>query len=218
MKNCKIYAQNLDEMTLQQFDEAMRLNCNVQGALMPDAHAGYTLPIGAVVKSHKMIFPAYVGYDIGCGMCAVKLDIDKSSIELKQLKEAILQQIPLGANKHSTPREYQLLPSTDQALKIFDAKGRYQLGTLGGGNHFIELGEGNDGKIWVVIHSGSRGFGKLIAEHYMKLATLQSIDSEKLRQEFEAKNKKFQEYNPIKFLEAQDRYVIQKSEKEIKAK
>lgn len=77
MKQIKIYAEYLDETTLKQFNKAMELECNIQGALMPDAHAGYTLPIGAVVKSKSVVFPAYVGYDIGCGMCAVKLDIPK---------------------------------------------------------------------------------------------------------------------------------------------
>ncbi len=94
MKKTKIYAEILETEALEQFNTAMSLPCNISGALMPDAHTGYTLPIGAVIKSDKMIFPAYVGYDIGCGMCAVKLDITKENLDLKSIKESILEVIP----------------------------------------------------------------------------------------------------------------------------
>lgn len=66
-----IYAESLEEGALQQFTDAMALECVVQGALMPDAHSGYTLPIGAVLAVEGVIFPSFVGYDIGCGMCAL---------------------------------------------------------------------------------------------------------------------------------------------------
>ena len=92
----KIYADILEDEALKQFNEAMALECNIQGALMPDAHTGYTLPIGAVIKSKGKVYPSYVGYDIGCGMCAVKLNITKDKINLEKLKQFILDSIPLG--------------------------------------------------------------------------------------------------------------------------
>lgn len=217
MKTIKIYAEILDDVTIKQFNEAMALDCNVQGALMPDAHTGYTLPIGAVVKSKQMIFPAYVGYDIGCGMCAVKLELKKEDIDLIALKNHILKNIPLGMDKFPGPREYEPLPLTKIAKSFYEKVGKFQLGTLGGGNHFIELGCGKDEKVWIVIHSGSRGFGKKIAEYYMQLASFNSIDTTSLQKEFEEKNQKFKEHNPKVFEEAKQRYVIQKSEKLIKA-
>lgn len=115
MKSIKIYAELLEKKTLDQFDAAMELECNVQGALMPDAHTGYTLPIGAVIKSKNKIFPAYVGYDIGCGMCATKLDIKKENVDLDNLKKLILENIPIGRSKYNTAQDYTLLESTDKA-------------------------------------------------------------------------------------------------------
>ena len=171
--NTKIYAQVLEDEALQQFNEAMSLKCNIQGALMPDAHTGYTLPIGAVIKSKEHIFPAYVGYDIGCGMCAVKLDIFKEDIDLEDLKQKIIQKIPLGFTKHKKViSTFDISGTTKIAQDIYNSSGKYYLGTLGGGNHFIELGVGDDKKVWIIIHSGSRGYGYKIAEYYMEKAAL----------------------------------------------
>ena len=89
MKSVKIYAEVLEKEALTQFEKAMSLPCNVQGALMPDAHTGYTLPIGAVIKSKGVVFPSYVGYDIGCGMCALKLDMTKDDLPVEDLKAKI---------------------------------------------------------------------------------------------------------------------------------
>jgi tRNA-splicing ligase RtcB len=216
MKKTKIYAEIIEDTALEQFNNAMKLECNIQGALMPDAHTGYTLPIGAVIKSKEMIFPAYVGYDIGCGMCAIKLDITKDDINLINLKNRITKNIPLGQDRYKKPREYQHLPLTDEAKKIYEKVGKYQLGTLGGGNHFIELGTGDDEKVWIVIHSGSRGFGKQVAEYYMKLATFINIDTKSLEDQFEQKNQRFKENNPSRFEESKIKYVMKQGEALIK--
>jgi len=189
----------IDSIALEQFENAMSLTCNVQGALMPDAHAGYTLPIGAVIKSKQMVFPSYVGYDIGCGMCAVKLDIAKEDIEHERLKKEIIKAIPLGMSRHQTKQPYVPLTCTPKAQVVFDEIGAYQLGTLGGGNHFIELGSGNNGKVWIVIHSGSRGFGKNIAEYYMKLAAMRHVPMDEWREAFKKSHVDFKKHNPEKY-------------------
>ena len=210
-KKIKIYAQILEDKALEQFNDAMALDCNVQGALMPDAHTGYTLPIGAVIKSKNKIFPSYVGYDIGCGMCAVKLDIKKENINLEKLKEFILDSIPLGIHRHKVPQFYDIGSTTKYTTfskNKFKNIGRFQIGTLGGGNHFIEIGTGEDKNVWIIIHSGSRGFGAKIAEYYMKLASTNSVNKSIYEKEFEAKNKDFKKYNPIKFEKAQEKYVL----------
>lgn len=199
MKPTRIYAEMIDRVTLEQFENAMSLECNIQGALMPDAHAGYTLPIGAVIKSKQMVFPSYVGYDIGCGMCAVKLDIAKEDIEHERLKKEIIKAIPLGMSRHQTKQPYVPLTCTPKAQVVFDEIGAYQLGTLGGGNHFIELGSGNDGKVWIVIHSGSRGFGKNIAEYYMKLAAMRHVPTDEWREAFEKSHVDFKKHSPEKY-------------------
>jgi len=207
MKKIRIYSDTLDNKTLEQFDEAMKIDCNIQGALMPDAHAGYTLPIGSVIKSKNKIFPSYVGYDIGCGMCAVKLEIKKEEVNLELLKEFIIKKIPLGKSRHEKQQDYKIQNCTIKAKEFFETLGKYQLGTLGGGNHFIELGIGKDDFIWIIVHSGSRGFGKLIAEHYMNLAALVNMDKDKIVNDFEEKNKNFKLNNPSKFEEVKNKHL-----------
>lgn len=169
----KIYAKNLCDTTNKQFQTAMSLDCNIEGALMPDAHAGYTLPIGAVIKSQGVVFPSYVGYDIGCGLCSVKINLKKDDIfnDLESLKNDILKNIPLGFNNHEQKQSLPQLPSaTSVGQELLVNVGSYALGTLGGGNHFIEIGAGQDNFVSVTIHSGSRGLGAKIAEYYMNMA------------------------------------------------
>ena len=217
MKKTKIYAEILEDEALEQFNTAMSLPCNIAGALMPDAHTGYTLPIGAVIKSDKVIFPAYVGYDIGCGMCAVKLDITSDTLDLHTIKKDILRDIPIGHHKQKEAQSCdELPPCTNFTKSVLESVGKFQLGTLGGGNHFIEVGVGSDKKVWIVIHSGSRGFGKIVAEHYMELACKKSINTTELENNFEAKNSNFKVHNPQKFEEAKEKFIQKEIEKQIK--
>lgn len=200
-KDIKIFSNTIEDEAIRQFNEAMDLDCNVQGALMPDAHAGYTLPIGAVIKSDGYVFPSYVGYDIGCGMCAVNIDITKDDINLEQLKKHIIDSIPLGSNKHKEKQNINISKDSynisDFAKYRIEDTGIYQIGTLGGGNHFIEVGESQNNKsIWIVIHSGSRGLGYKIADYYMSLATQDSVNIEKLEEEFIFGKEIFKNVNP----------------------
>lgn len=210
MKNVKIYAEVLEDSALEQFKKAMDLECNVQGALMPDSHTGYTLPIGSVIKSKDKVFPAYVGYDIGCGMCTVKLDITKDDIDLEKLKEHILKTIPLGFKRHEKPIKLNLdISSTSNILaQHIKPTAEYQIGTLGGGNHFIEIGESeNDKKLWIVIHSGSRGLGHKVASFYMDLASIESVDTKELENEFLVGREVFKERNEESFFKAQEKFI-----------
>jgi tRNA-splicing ligase RtcB len=181
---------------------------------MPDAHAGYTLPIGAVIKSKGKVFPSYVGYDIGCGMCAVKIDIDPSEVDLVRLKEEILKNIPIGFSTHKEALNPSLETKgcSKKLLDSLSTTGVFQLGTLGGGNHFIEVGKGeSDGKLWIVIHSGSRGLGHKIAEHYMNEAYIinnpNEFEEEMIRADFFKRNKGFAENRPEEYKKAEDKYV-----------
>lgn len=199
----KIYAEVLEDEALKQFNDAMALECVIAGALMPDAHTGYSLPIGAVVAVKDHISPAFVGYDIGCGMCAIKLDMDASNIDHQAIFDAIYKEIPVGFNQHKTPQFYpEPKNCSDVVISHLKSKGCYQIGTLGGGNHFIELGSGRDGKLWIVIHSGSRNIGHAVAEHYMKLAAQQSVNWDEYDQEFEDRNIAFKQHNPDGFQKA----------------
>lgn len=197
MKPTHIYAEVLEDEALAQFTSAMDSPYVVSGALMPDAHTGYTLPIGAVVAVKDHICPAFVGYDIGCGMCAVKLDITELPDSLEAIRDSILAAIPVGTARHSTPQQYA--PSnflTPMTFKHLQDVGLYQLGTLGGGNHFIEIGKGNDNHIWVIIHSGSRNLGHFVASHYMERAAQQAIDFTAIATEFLDSHQDLATHNP----------------------
>lgn len=176
MKKTKIYAENVDERALEQFESAMAMSFAVQGALMPDVHLGYSLPIGGVVATDSVIVPAWVGYDIGCGMCAVKTDIALEDImeRREDIFKSLYRAIPIGlGGTHNTEQpwpESDELFRTDVVTHLLDKKGR-QLGTLGSGNHFIEIGVDKSDHVWIIIHSGSRGLGHGVATHYMKVAS-----------------------------------------------
>jgi len=173
MKEIKIYAEVLEKSALEQFESAMQQPDVVKGALMPDSHTGYSLPIGAVVATNNTIYPAWVGYDIGCGMCALKLDgIDVTAVKnnAKDIFDVIYRDIPVGFKINTTDTMYSLDGLTSKGVEIAESKNyKKALGSLGGGNHFIEIGYDEQDNVWVVIHSGSRGVGHGIATHYMKL-------------------------------------------------
>jgi tRNA-splicing ligase RtcB (3'-phosphate/5'-hydroxy nucleic acid ligase) len=145
-------------------------------AVMPDAHQGYGMPIGGVLATHNTVIPNAVGVDIGCGMCAMRTSItDPPEIDLKRIVGLIREEIPLGFNHHKKPKAESLMPSGFDIDKLRVIGREYtsalkQLGTLGGGNHFIEIQQGDDGHLWVMIHSGSRNLGKQVADHYNRLA------------------------------------------------
>jgi tRNA-splicing ligase RtcB (3'-phosphate/5'-hydroxy nucleic acid ligase) len=153
-------------------------------AVMADAHPGYGMPIGSVLATKGVVVPNAVGVDIGCGMCAVRTSLTR--IDQDQLKRilgsreqgrSIRGRIPLGFKHHDTPQDPSLMPDTaplsrlkaSRVLQLFPAACK-QLGTLGGGNHFIEIQQGDDGYVWLMIHSGSRNLGLQVARHYNTLA------------------------------------------------
>ena len=140
-------------------------------ALMPDCHQGYGMPIGGVIACKDVIIPNAVGVDIGCGMVAVRTDAIAQKITTVQIKEImglVRKAIPVGFKHHVNAQQWKCfdnapdLPIIQQQLK----SARKQIGTLGGGNHFIEIQRSDDGKIWLMIHSGSRNFGYKIAKEY----------------------------------------------------
>ena len=151
-------------------------------ALMPDCHPGYGVPIGSVIALDNAISPNMVGVDIGCGMLSIKTNLKQIDIEdLKKIVSLIKQEIPVGF-KHRSIAQEKMMPAEIPPKGLFNrldfSDVSKQIGTLGGGNHFLEIQSGNDGHIWFTVHSGSRNMGKQIAEHYHKIA-----------QEFNEKNK-----------------------------
>ncbi|MDR0606262.1 MAG: RtcB family protein [Bacteroidales bacterium] len=146
--------------------------------LMPDTHQGYGMPIGGVLATDNVIIPNAVGVDVGCGMCAVKTSVRVDGLERKQITDVmrgIRELIPLGFDHHKQRQDENLMPQDFNIDDLRIVKRQYlaalkQIGTLGGGNHFIELQKCNEGYLWLMIHSGSRNFGLQVAEYYNKIA------------------------------------------------
>jgi len=182
-KPFRIFGEAIDPAALKQFESAMRQSFVVRGALMPDAHVGYSLPIGAVVATREVIVPAWVGYDIGCGMCALPTTFAAKEVRkhASAIFEAIYRAVPVGFahNGSDTPWPAgELLPRSSWLRRRFGEDGLRQLGSLGSGNHFAEIGADETGRVWIVIHSGSRGIGHDTAAHYMRLAACSSMAEE----------------------------------------
>ena len=139
--------------------------------MMPDLHAGKGCTIGTTMTITDKIVPNFVGVDLGCGMICVKLDVKKEDINFNNLDQIIRRNVPSGMNARKKAHiNAANIPFDEIIAPINENRARISIGTLGGGNHFIELNEGKDGSIYLVIHSGSRNPGKMISEHYQKVA------------------------------------------------
>lgn len=149
-------------------------------ALMPDCHVGYGMPIGGVIAVRGAVIPSAVGVDIGCGMVAVETDVPAerlSEMSLRRdIQERIKERIPVGEGfGHHQPQQWdgfeEYLDKYGQVYNFGNSLDRRNLGTLGGGNHFIEIQQSDEGFVWLMIHSGSRNLGKRIEEYYHRLAS-----------------------------------------------
>lgn len=146
-------------------------------ALMPDCHTGYGMPIGGVLATNGVVVPNAVGVDIGCGMGFIETNVPADAFGdnkelLIEFVERIRELVPVGFAHHTKPLEWDGFyeaPETRPVNQELDAA-TYQLGTLGGGNHFIELQKSNTGYLCLMVHSGSRNFGYKVAKYYNKLA------------------------------------------------
>jgi tRNA-splicing ligase RtcB len=152
-------------------------------ALMPDAHLGKGATVGSVIPTLGAIVPAAVGVDLGCGMCAVRTQFTKDDMtrrgNLAALRESIEKAIPLSAGVYNTDirsdatkqriAELEAMQSADSA-QVTSPDWRLQLGSLGSGNHYIELTIDEYGRVWLFLHSGSRGVGNKLATKHIKIA------------------------------------------------
>lgn len=145
-------------------------------AVMPDVHVGIGATVGSVVATKGAVCPATVGVDIGCGMMALKTALKREQLgDLKTLRHDIERGIPVGFGQHQNPlpEAMKFIHAQPGPLADFSReteKAAKQLGTLGGGNHFIELTEDEEGRVWIVLHSGSRGIGNQLATKFIQQA------------------------------------------------
>jgi tRNA-splicing ligase RtcB len=144
-------------------------------AIMPDVHSGYGMPIGGVLAAKDVVIPNAVGVDIGCGMNYTQLDIESSAIikeNIKLIMGKIRESIPVGFKHNEHGCNDKDMPNMEKDIiieKEFNSA-KNQLGSLGGGNHFIEIQENLKGNIGIMIHSGSRNLGLQVAKHYNNIA------------------------------------------------
>lgn len=170
----KIFTHNVDDMTIEQVTGMLNENIAVDGnvRIMPDCHAGKGSVIGTTMRIHDKVVPNLVGVDIGCGMLCTQINREGTAgVDYEKLDAAIQALVPSGMSVRNQPHRLSEQIPFDQVLAPFnETRARLSIGTLGGGNHFIELNVDDEDNLYLVIHSGSRNLGKTIAEHYQKLA------------------------------------------------
>ena len=172
MSDLKIFAKTVETTAKEQIDLLLEQkafeNCKVR--IMPDVHAGAGCVIGFTANLGDKVIPFIVGVDIGCGMLTIKLG--KIDVDLEKLDNIIQTYIPSGMNVHEGRiTRFPKLKDLHCYRELRDTKRlERSIGTLGGGNHFIEVDVDNDGNKYLIIHSGSRNLGKQVAEYYQSLA------------------------------------------------
>ena len=176
----KMWARELDHKAWMELNNLCSLPFVFHHvALMPDAHGGVGMPIGGVIATNNVVIPNAVGVDIGCGMCAVKTNLPivdiPDEIMRKKLMRGVRKRIPLGMEHHKQAQDESLMPQGYDIDSTTVVKSQYvaalkQIGTLGGGNHFIEFQRDEEGFLWIMLHSGSRNIGKRVCDYYATLA------------------------------------------------
>jgi len=170
--NTKIFADDIDNQSISQIIKFLN-NPITEGQrvrMMPDVHSGIGCTIGTTMTIEDKVIPNLVGTDIGCGMEVVYLE--QNEINLESLNHVIRKYIPSGYSVRNTPHKFMdniNLTELKCYFNLYDADHSFMyLGTLGGGNHFIEVNKSNDEELILVIHSGSRRIGKEVSEYYQK--------------------------------------------------
>lgn len=172
----------IEPQALEQLRDIATLPEVIGLRVMPDVHYGKGATVGSVIAMRNALAPAAVGVDIGCGVCAVKTSLREQDLtDLPGLRASIEARIPVGFNAHENMELIGISGNLDimrdfTSLTVHDdladreTRTAQQLGTLGGGNHFIELCADEDGAVWLTLHSGSRGIGKQIADRHIAAA------------------------------------------------
>jgi len=181
----KVYTDEVEPVARQQLVNISKLPIvHHHVAAMPDVHLGIGATVGSVIPTKKAIIPAAVGVDIGCGMMATRLSLSQNDFDEKRLKSVfnqISRDVPVGFASHKKPLAEIAKPFDRGLKKILDKhpgiqkrkknlNWAHQLGSLGGGNHFIEVCLDEAGAVWAMLHSGSRGIGNAIGSYFIELA------------------------------------------------
>lgn len=192
----KIYATTLEDVAFEQIKELGEFEPYQDSKIriMPDCHAGAGCTIGTTMEIKDKITPNLVGVDIGCGMLTVKLK--ETEIDLQKLDAVINEFIPNGFNIHTESKaDFDFNQLIVKNMPIERAK--LSIGSLGGGNHFIEVGKNSKGEMFLVIHSGSRNIGGQVAKYYQDIAISNLTGNSKEREELIERLKKEGKQNEI---------------------
>ena len=185
--NAKIYTNNIEETAISQIINLcnQKFTENSKIRIMSDVHAGVGCTIGTTMTLIDKVVPNLVGVDIGCGMLCVNLKLNKKDIDLNnfftKVDAVINNHIPYGQNIRKTNHKFNNMINLDELNcknYINIDRAEKSIGTLGGGNHFIEIDENSKGELFLVIHSGSRYLGKQVAEYYQNIA-IKNINNNK---------------------------------------
>lgn len=175
--NAKIYATVVEQEAIDQIQTLIDnpISAGSKVRMMPDLHAGKGCTIGTTMTVTDKVCANLVGVDIGCGVLAFKLNVKREDINLEEVDKAIRKVIPLGVNTQQTPVDPKDTMELLSRLKCFNVlinvpRIVHSRGSLGGGNHYIEINEGSDGELWLVVHTGSRNLGQQVAMYYQKMA------------------------------------------------
>ena len=178
----KVFTDNIENEAISQIinllNQEFVLGSRIR--IMPDTHAGAGCTIGTTMTITDKIVPNLVGVDIGCGMETVLLENNR--VELQKLDKVIHASIPAGFDIRKEPHPYidEIALEKLRCIKQINlARAELSMGTLGGGNHFIELDQDDDGRLYLVVHSGSRNLGKQVAEYYQNTAVRDLKDKSK---------------------------------------
>ena len=173
----KVFTDNVDNETISQVIELLNQDYinDAKIRIMPDCHAGAGCVIGTTITITDKVCPNLVGVDIGCGMLAVR--IAEKEVDLPKLDDVINTYVPAGFNVNEEPLD-NFSHLSDLVAPANVSLAYRSIGSLGGGNHFIELDKDDNGDLWLVIHTGSRHLGLEVAKHYQKLAYKQLKDSD----------------------------------------
>lgn len=213
MKNLKIFTDNIEEEARKQIEELLEQEAfkDSKVRIMPDVHAGKGCVIGFTGDLGNKVIPNIVGVDIGCGMLCVELG--KVDLDLVKLDKIIREYVPSGMNVHQE-QKYKFLEFEDlyckSELKNKDSWLEKSLGTLGGGNHFIEVDVDEDGNKYLVIHTGPRNLGKQVAEIYQEKAIKYCSYEKEAKEEREKIIKEYKEQGKEREIQAELNKISEK--------
>lgn len=202
----KVFTDNMDEKAMGQVIELLNEEFSAGSSIrvMPDTHAGAGCVIGTTMTIGDKVVPNLVGVDIGCGMLTVELG--KIAIKFEALDNFIRNNVPHGFNAHEDEREFPPLEELRCKAQVNMSRAKKSIGSLGGGNHFIEVNEDSKGSRYLVIHSGSRYLGLQVAKYYQDLAysnlTSTKDDRDRIVEELKAQGREKEIHQALRGMKA----------------